>query len=589
MKKKRSNIKLTIILIANFIAVDICSSDLILENISLEFYKDINVKDIIYDSKNKIIYAITEKKVYSTNNFGMCWLENKIPADITTDKMITSPEDPSTIFYKRKEDITKITDGGLTKIPIKGVIDLYPVDNNFIYGIDKKTFKCSYDGGVNWSILSIIFKDEWKDYINGLVVNPANKNEIFLATTDGIKKSINGGKAFTTVYTGPIKDVDSICIHPANNSILLSLSQKNKIYKSIDGGKIWKDLKFPVKYDYTHINEILLFPNRTDFMVASNNMGILLGTDSGWQPINTGLQFFNIRMLEIDSKTNYLYTMIDNRLFKSEKKGRKWELIFDFSRMELRSAVLGTESIYILANDLLYKCKIKNLNDEKSWETLKIPINTKWDYWYLWVDPNNDNILYLYDTYGNRFFYGKDGGINWNQKINNISKYPIGSLYFNKKYSNYLILNSRSDLYISEDIGEKFDLIKLDLRKYLASNLLVLWDDFNMSHFFLAYDNYVYETKDKGKTFIEKGKIDPGIEKTYEINIYDMKFKPDDFNIIYAATNYGLFKSEDAGKTWNRVKNNIKDNVRISKLLFDIEDFKYIYMVTEYGILLGKE
>ncbi len=101
----------------------------------------------------------------------------------------------------------------------------------------------STDGGVTWSVTSLIFTFPQLAAVQKVLLNPSNPNTIYAITTEGTYKSTNAASTWTLIHT-PLMGMD-IVINPSDTTVLYATyGQRNStvdpgIYKTTNAGATW--------------------------------------------------------------------------------------------------------------------------------------------------------------------------------------------------------------------------------------------------------------------------------------------------------------------------------------------------------------
>jgi len=125
----------------------------------------------------------------------------------------------------------KSTNGGNSWIPLTdtlaslGVsgIAIDPSNSNIIYlatgdGDGNDTYSIgvikSIDGGNTWQSTGLTWTTSQSRVMRKIIINPTNPSILFVATSNGIWKTTNGGGSWTSVRTGSFKDIEFNPLNP---------------------------------------------------------------------------------------------------------------------------------------------------------------------------------------------------------------------------------------------------------------------------------------------------------------------------------------------------------------------------------------
>jgi len=142
---------------------------------------------------------------------------------------------------------TSITDN----LPPIGVSDIVvnPMNTNTLYlctgdGDGRNFYSIgvlkSTNGGTTWDTTGLKFSTSSYQTTNCMLINPKDTSELLLAASDGLHRSMDGGKTWTTQMSGNFKQV---LYHATDTNIVFATSYgtggAGQIYRSKDGGKTW--------------------------------------------------------------------------------------------------------------------------------------------------------------------------------------------------------------------------------------------------------------------------------------------------------------------------------------------------------------
>jgi len=261
-------------------------------------------------------------------------------------------------------------------------------DNNSM-GVLKST-----DGGATWNTTGLTYTVSQNKLVGRLLIHPTNTNIILAGTSDGVKKTIDGGVNWTSEYTGTyIIDME---FKPGDPTIVYASNKDYwgiaRIIKSTNTGDSWSIAKSFADTDYRV--EIAVTPNDAQYIYAivanrsSGLTGIFKSTDGGTS--------FTQKINGDDSNKAYLYYYSDG------SGGNSGQGSYDLS-----IAVSPTDKNKVIIGGV------------NSWKT--IDGGTTWIICNMWTSYNGYNFsgapevhadkhVHSYRTDGT-LFEGNDGGI----------------------------------------------------------------------------------------------------------------------------------------------------------------------------------
>jgi len=327
-------------------------------------------------------------------------------------------------------------------------IVMHPQNENIWYvtagsgGVWKTT-----NAGTTWKS---IFDSEKSYSIGCITLDPQNPNIVWVGTGenvggrhvaygDGIYKSEDGGQTWENMGLNKSEHLSKIIIHPKNQNIIWVASQgplwskggERGIYKSIDGGKSWKQTLGD--QEWVGATDILIDPRNPNLLYAATwqrhrtvagylgggpGTAIYKSKDGGenWKKLKSGLPKSNMGKIGLalsPQKPDIIYAAIelDRRsggVFRSENQGENWKKMSD-------AVAGGTGPHY---------------------------------YQELFASPHNFNELYLVDNYMQVSF---DGGKTFN-RMNETEKHVDNhAIAFKKNDPNYILVGCDGGLYESFD------------------------------------------------------------------------------------------------------------------------------------------
>ncbi|HNP47389.1 MAG TPA: T9SS type A sorting domain-containing protein [Bacteroidia bacterium] len=210
------------------------------------------------------------------------------------------PVDPD-IFYVGAPNggIWKTTDGGLSYVSLgdqlpfvsAGSIAVDPVSPNTLYvstgdavgwwnygmGVYKST-----DGGQSWSPTSLSWQLSGQIAIYKIMINPANPNILYAATTNGLFRTVNAGGNWTKVINSSVADME---LKPGDPSVVYAVTDdywgSSELFVSPDSGATWNQTSSFATA--SNALKLAVTPADPNFLAvfATNNMSLYVSTTSG--------------------------------------------------------------------------------------------------------------------------------------------------------------------------------------------------------------------------------------------------------------------------------------------------------------------
>lgn len=560
--------------------------------------------------------------------------------------VIVDPNNPNTYYVGAPAGgIWKSTDAGSTwqplsdflpQIGVSGIAIDYnnsdiiyiatgddDANDSYSVGVMKST-----NGGQSWNNTGLNPENS-PSSMNDIYIHPTNSNILWVATNDGIYKTINGGTNWTNVQSGNIKDIK---IHPTNPNILYAVTPTT-FYKSINGGDSFlpasPNAGLPsgtarLVIDVTPANPsvVYLLAARSDYsfegVYKSSNEGITFSTQSTSNSVGNIFEssqaWFDMAFAVSNTDENEIYSGVLN-VWKSTNGGvdftkiNSWSAPFTPSYTHADIHILrffngqlfaGTDGgIYKstdsgnnftdltsgIQNSQFYKIAVSKQTSEKMMGGLQdngghALNNTIWQNYYgadgmdTAIDPSNSNIYFGFTQLGGNLYVSTTSGASSDFSVGR----PDGE---NGNWVTPLVMNSESELYsgynslyklcgskwepVSSSFGSRIDEIEID--------------ELNPDNIFVAVDNILHKSSNRG--------IDFSIVESFTSNITSIEVNNNDSNLVYVTTsgfNGGVHRSLNGGLTFLEITGNLPTGTKNVVKHQSLHSANPLYVGTSLGV-----
>jgi photosystem II stability/assembly factor-like uncharacterized protein len=527
------------------------------------------------------IYAGTPGGVYKSTDSGENWyLSSQTLTELISDIAI-NPFSPSLLYASSViYGIYRSVDGGEQWYPInnglsksidryegyftyKLLIDPISPDNLYVGTTSSGVFR-TFDGGDEWVSCNTGLPANAD--VRALSIDPITPSTIYAGIFDkGLYKSNDNGDRWFPINNGlPISSypVRDIAIDPsAPNTVYAAAS--NGIYRSVDGGKIWR-LFNNIKY----VDEIIIDPAAPSVVYAIKSSGIYKSINQGkeWSSSSVGISSNFVQSFAVDpSDPNTVYAgTYDSGLFRSTDNGQSWDsigaVLSDFYIRKIIIDPRNSDIIYIALGRLgVYKSPDKGV----TWKPVNAGLDSSMDIVDMAIDPMNPETLYLVQ-YEDGVYKTTNGGLSWNKLA---AEFPglsdcvvpgIAQIAVDPgNPSSVYALSHSCGLYKSADSGDHWD------RIFYQGNASIqtLFIDPSTSSIYSVVGNSsgvtIYKSDDRGGTWYISHSDLP-FSYFYGVLLTD----PEMPTTLYLSSPEGIFRSEKSGE-WTSMG-------RISKKMYTL-------------------
>jgi photosystem II stability/assembly factor-like uncharacterized protein len=329
--------------------------------------------------------------------------------------------------------------------------------------------------------------------IADFAMNPHNPFEYYVAVASGhIWKTTNNGTTWQPVFENyGAYAIGCLAMDPNNSHVVWTgtgennsqraLGYGNGVYKTIDGGKTWKNMGLETS---RQVGKILIDPRNSNVVyVAAEGSVWGPGGDRGVFKTSNGGESWK-KVLEISENTgaydlefhpenpDIIYTSVHQRrrrsfskinggpesaVYKSADGGDTWRKIIaglpdvHLGRVGLSVTPAAPSLVYAIVEAADGKGGFyRSSNEGESWERMSDYTSSGQYYTTIYADPKDADIVYSMDTYSR---VSKNGGKSW-EKISTEKRHVDDhALWINPDATNHLIIGGDGGIYESYDAG----------------------------------------------------------------------------------------------------------------------------------------
>ena len=412
--------------------------------------------------------------------------------------------------------------------------------------------------------------------VNMFAVDPNNRARYFAATASGgVWKTTNGGATWTPVFDKQgTYSIGAIAMDPKNPNVIWvgtgeynsqrSVSYGDGVYKSMDGGRTWKNMGLKKS---EHIGRIVIDPNDSDTVYVAaqgplwgpgGDRGLYKTTDGGksWEKIleisdDTGVN--DVVMDPRDSNVLYasawqrrrrVWTMInggpESSLQKSTDGGKTWTKLTngvpkgDVGRIGLAISPANPDVVYAWIEAADGKGGIfRSTNRGASWERRNSFDSVSFYYGRVIADPADVDRIYIMFTF---IMVSDDGGKTIRRLGERFKHVDTHDLWIDPNDTNYYLAGCDGGIYESFDRGANW--------AYKANLPLTQFYDITVDNSEPFY--YVYGGTQDNNTLGGPSRTleSSGIHNSDWFVVtggdgFKAQVDPEDPNIVYAESQYG--------------------------------------------------
>ena len=382
-----------------------------------------------------------------------------------------------------------------------------------------------------------IFDRQGSYSIGCVTLDPNNPNVVWVGTGenngqrsvaygDGVYKSIDGGRTWKNMGLKSSEHIGMITVDPRNSDVVFVAAQgplwneggDRGLYKSTDGGASWK--KVLEISEHTGVNDVHIDPRNPDIMYATS-----------WQ------------------RRRHVYTFIsggpETAIYKSTDGGETWNKSQsgipggDLGRIGLAVAPSNPDIVYAIVDADQRGGIFKSTNQGASWSK-QSSYSTSGNYYQeIFVDPKNADKVFFMDTYAHVSY---DGGKNVSRLGEKHKHVDNHALWVDPHNTDHFLMGCDGGIYETWDNASNWQ-FKPNLP--VTQFYKVAVD--NTKPFYHVYggtqDNF--SMGGPSRTINSHGIANDDWYITNGGDGFESQVDPDDPNIVYAQAQYGYLVRHD--------------------------------------------
>ncbi len=306
------------------------------------------------------------------------------------------------------------------------------------------------NAGITWKPVF----EKYGVYATGVVtMDPNNHNVVWVGTGEnnhqraigygnGVYKSLDGGKSFKNMGLKESRQIGGIVIDPRNSDIVFVAAEgsiwgpggERGLYKSVDGGKTWnKTLEIS---ENTGVNNVVIDQSRPDIMYATS-----------------------------EQRRRHTFTKIgggpESAVYKSTDGGETWRKIMKgmpevhIGGMGIDVSPANPDVVYVIMEAAGDKGGFfKSTDRGESWTKSGSYHSSGQYYNEIVCDPADVDVVYSTDTYTK---VTRDGGKTWNNVGNDQRHVDDHALWIDPSDTEHLLIGGDGGIYESFDAGKMWD------------------------------------------------------------------------------------------------------------------------------------
>ncbi len=331
--------------------------------------------------------------------------------------------------------------------------------------------------------------------IADFAVNPKNTSEWYVGVASGnIWKTTNNGQTFRPVFEKyGSYSIGCLAMDPKNPNVVWAGTGENNhqralgygdgVYKTVDGGKSWKNMGLK---DSRQIGMIAIDPRNTDIVFVAaegsawgpgGDRGLYKTTDGGktWKKVlniseNTGVNNVvidpsnpDIMYATSEQRRRHVFTKIgggpESAVYKSTDGGENWRKLTsglpsgDVGGMGIAISPVNPDIVYLIVEAANGSGFYRSTDKGESWTKMSDHHSSGQYYNEIYCDPKDENKVYSVETVSHVTL---DGGKTWKALGLKEKHVDDHALWIDPENTDHFIIGGDGGIYITYDGGKNY-------------------------------------------------------------------------------------------------------------------------------------
>ncbi len=511
------------------------------------------------DKPDRVFLGTADGQVYVSGDWGLTWVKASPGLgrrQLVVDSLVFDPRDPDLLWaggWELKSDrggLYRTLDGGqswerfdlgIFESTIRAVA-VAPTNPNVIaVGINEGVL-LSRDGGRSWDRISRGYRS--LHHVHSLAFDPVEADLLYVGTWRLGWKTPDLGETWVAVHNGMFWDSDifSIQVDRTRPSILYA-GACSGIYKSTDRGDQWTRLRNGLPNEARRTRAVRIDPHNSDVIYAGTTHGLYRSEDGGdsWNLLLPGVVINAVLIHPLDGRRLLLGTD-DGGVLSSVDGGERFhasnEGFIHRQVAAVASRSLGQEEYFVaVARDGHHGGFFLSRNGGQSWTPYNEGLDDVVARIRIILPSQRSRSVYL--GTGQGIYRGIPGVEPW-ERLPGTGNLFVNGLRFLGEDESQLVIAAREGVFrANADRGEP-RMLKIPIYDRQVFSVFV---DVAERRIFVGTEMGVFRSDDAGETWQIKVEGLPYVAVN-EVRRVGAR--------LFAATRNGLFVSGDDGESWFR-------------------------------------